>query len=292
MNDPPRPSSLDYVLTYLQHIYPQHLLSTMMFRVTRSRFTAFKNWFIGWFVDQYDIDMSVAENPNPLSYKDFNSFFTRALRADARPITSDADAIVSPADGAISEVGNLDGGSLVQAKNRWYSIAELLHDDTSLATHFANGNFVTIYLSPRDYHRVHIPCDGQLIKMTYVPGRLFSVNQTTTRVLPRLFARNERVISIFDTAIGPMAVVMVGAIFVGSMETVWHGLVTPPHGQSHHTFDYPAGQTLLRGQELGRFNMGSTVIVLLPGNTVIWDAEISAGTSVQMGQTIGRRKLV
>lgn len=230
--------------------------------------------------------MSLADNPDPLGYPDFNRFFTRALRPGVRPIAPDSDTVVSPADGVISQVGTIERECLLQAKNRWYSVEELLHGEPDEAGQFHGGDFVTIYLSPRDYHRVHMPYDGALQKMSYVPGRLFSVNQSTTLALPRLFTRNERIVSNFDTSFGPMAVVMVGALLVGSIEMVWEGLVTPPHGQKRFTRNYPANNYLKRGEEMGRFNMGSTVIVLLPPGTVTWLSTVIPGTRVQMGQQI------
>ena len=274
----------EYLLTYLQHVYPQHLLSSIMFKITRSQWSAFKDRFIRWFIRRYGIDMTLAVQPDPSSYPDFNSFFTRALREDVRPIASDPGDIVSPADGVISQLGEIVGGRLVQAKSRWYTVADLLQGDAEQASRYDGGSFVTVYLSPRDYHRVHMPCDGVLRKMTYVPGRLFSVNQTTTRVLPELFSRNERIIAHFDTSLGPLAIIMVGAIFVGSMETVWHGLLTPPHGQKHHSWTYPPDNHLGRGEEMGRFNMGSTVIVLLPPQAATWRADLESGSTVRMGQ--------
>lgn len=279
------------MLTYVQSIYPQHLLSTWMYHLCRCRNTAFKNRFTRWFIKHYDVDMSLADNPDPHGYPDFNSFFTRPLRAGVRPIAPHRDKLVSPADGIISQLGPIERGCLLQAKNRWYSVAELLRADTEEAGLFEGGSFATIYLSPRDYHRVHMPYGGDLRKMSYVPGRLFSVNETTTRILPKLFARNERIVARFDTTLGPMAVVMVGALLVGSIETVWDGLVTPPHGQKHFTRTYPSDHHLKRGEEMGRFNMGSTVIVLLAPGAVSWPSTLTAGSSVQMGQELAIRDL-
>ena len=276
----------DCVLTYLQYIYPQHLLSTWMFRLCRWKNSTFKNRFTRWFIKHYEVDMSLADNPDPLGYPDFNSFFTRSLRPGVRPIAPEPDTVVSPADGVISQVGPIEGGCLLQAKNCWYSVEELLQGDSDEAGLFHGGDFATIYLSPRDYHRVHMPYDGALQKMSYVPGRLFSVNESTTRALPRLFTRNERIVCNFDTSFGPMALVMVGALLVGSIETVWEGLVTPPHGQKRFTRAYPANNCLKRGEEMGRFNMGSTVIVLLPPGTVTWLSGVIPGARVQMGQEI------
>ena len=279
----------DFVLTYLQYIYPQHLLSTWMFRLCRWRNSTFKNRFTRWFINHYGVDMSLADNPDPLGYPDFNSFFTRSLRPGIRPIAPDSDTLISPADGVISQVGPIEGGCLLQAKSRWYRVEDLLHGAPDGTDLFHGGDFATIYLSPRDYHRVHMPYDGELQKMSYVPGRLFSVNESTTCALPRLFTRNERIVANFDTSFGPMAIVMVGALLVGSLETVWEGLVTPPHGRRHFTKTYPANNYLKRGEEMGRFNMGSTVIVLLPPGAITWLSTLTPGTRVQMGQKIAKR---
>ena len=259
-----------------------------MFYVTRWDTGVLKDCLIRWFVRRYQVDMTLAENPEPSGYASFNAFFTRPLRAGARPIADHPDDVVSPADGVISQLGHIENGRMVQAKGRWFTVAELLRCAPQQTARFEDGAFVTIYLSPRDYHRVHMPFTGKLKEMSYVPGRLFSVNQATTSVLPKLFARNERMVAHFDSALGPIAVVMVGALFVGSIETVWHGLITPPHGQSAAAWSYPPGKNLDRGEEMGRFNMGSTVVVLLPANAVIWADNLASGSPVKMGQAIGR----
>ena len=276
----------DYLQTYLQYLYPQHFLSCLMFYATRWNNSVFKDWLIRWFVRRYRIDMTLAENPEPSSYASFNAFFTRSLRTGARPTATHPDDIVSPADGVISQLGHIENGRMLQAKGRWYTVAELLQSGPQQTAPFEDGAFATIYLSPRDYHRVHMPSTGKLKKMSYLPGRLFSVSQATTSVLPNLFARNERMVAHFDSALGPMAVVMVGALFVGSIETVWHGLITPPHAQKPATWSYPPGEDLNRGAEMGRFNMGSTVIVLLPRDAVVLADNLAPGSPVQMGQVI------
>ena len=278
----------EILFTYLQFLYPQHLLAALMFHATRSRLGPFKNRFIRWFIRRYDIDMQLATSPDPASYPDFNTFFTRSLRPGARPIESATDTVLSPADGAVSQIGRIEEGRVLQAKQHSYSVAALLGGDQDRAKYFDRGRFVTIYLSPRDYHRVHMPVEGCLQKMVYVPGSLFSVNDATTRVLPGLFARNERLITHFETAIGPMALVMVGAIFVSALETVWHGLVSPPRARQIRAWDYDKDQVLTRGEEMGRFNMGSTVVVLLSPDSVDWLPALEPGASVQMGQAIGR----
>jgi phosphatidylserine decarboxylase len=232
--------------------------------------------------------MSEAAESDPAAYPSFNAFFTRELRPGARPIAEAHGAVSCPADGEISQIGSVSQGLLVQAKAWDYTLRDLLGGDCRLAAEFAEGSYATIYLSPRDYHRVHMPLTGTLRRMIHVPGRLFSVNQTTTETLPRLFARNERVVSLFDTDRGPMAVILVGAFFVGSMDMVWAGTVAPEHRRAT-VWDY-AGRTevrLERGAEMGRFNMGSTVILLLGSDRVQWAEAARPGTTVRMGDPLG-----
>lgn len=264
----------------------------MMYALTRCRWRWFKSRFIQWFVSRFNVDMTLAAEPNLNSYEHFNEFFTRPLMAGSRPISATSGAVLCAADGVISQIGDIRHGTIVQAKGRCYTVTELLGGREDEAQAFENGHFATIYLSPRDYHRIHLPLTGQLASMVYVPGRLFSVNALTTRVIPRVFARNERLVMTFDTASGPMIVVMVGAIFVGSMETVWHGQVTPPYARKIARWSYPEGKLKFdAGDEIGRFNMGSTVIVLHPAGRVKWDAELAAGTPVQVAQTLGHALL-
>jgi phosphatidylserine decarboxylase len=281
----------DRLFVLLQHALPQHLLSAGMYRLTRIGWPPLKNALIKGFAHHYRVDLGEAENPDLTSYPTFNAFFTRALRADARGPTSDPAAILGPADGQVSQAGRIEQGRILQAKGHGFSTEALLGGDPSWAERFAGGNFATIYLSPRDYHRVHMPYAGTLRKMVHLPGRLFSVNPVTTRLVPELFARNERVVCLFETAIGPMAVVLVGAIFVGSMETVWAGTVTPA---THRPSTWHYGKIerspiqLGRGAEMGRFNMGSTVILLLSAEAAEWSPDLVAGRSVRMGDPIGR----
>ena len=247
-------------------LLPHHLLSRAMLRLTRSRLPAWKNWQTTWFVRRFGVDMSEAVEPDPRAYEHFNAFFTRALRDDARPLATDVAALVSPADGVVSHAGQVREGTLLQAKGCSYDLGTLL-GDADAATRFAGGSFATVYLSPRDYHRVHMPLDGTLTAMHYVPGRLFSVNARTVARVPRLFTRNERVASLFETpSHGALAVVLIGAMFVGCMEQTWCGVVTPPHGHKVTSRRYaPEGADAVhigRGEEMGRFNMGSTVIVV------------------------------
>jgi len=286
MTDPSlRPGERLFVA--LQHLLPQHLLSAMMYRITRCRWRPFKDALIGAFIRHFRVDMSLAAQSNPEAYESFNAFFTRALRPDARPLAQDLTALLCPADGALSQIGLIRDGSLLQAKGRTYTLLDLLGGDTAAAAAFTDGAFATIYLSPRDYHRVHMPLAGSLAAMTHVPGRLFSVNAVTARGVPRLFARNERVICRFDTRVGPVAVILVGAIFVGSMETVWAGQVTPPPRAGDRTGPTTPVQ-LERGDEMGRFNMGSTVILLLPKGAIEWEPSLEAGDPLRMGQELGR----
>lgn len=281
---------LDYLKILAQYLLPQHLLSQLMYVLTRARLRVWKDWQIRWFIRRYGVDMRVAEQSDPLAYENFNSFFTRALKAGARPIAAGLNEIVCPVDGAVSQIGGISKGRIIQAKGRDYSLLELLGGSEERAAPFLQGQFATLYLSPKDYHRIHMPVTGRLREMVYVPGRLFSVNALSVRSIPRLFARNERVAAIFDTEIGAMAVVMVGAMFVGSIETVWAGTITPPYRSRLQRWDYLTQDTVIeRGAELGRFNMGSTVIVLFESGDVTWNSALAAGSAVRMGQGLGVR---
>ncbi|MDD9982542.1 MAG: archaetidylserine decarboxylase [Gammaproteobacteria bacterium] len=271
-----------------QRLYPKHLLSWMMLRATRIRFAPWKNWQIRWFIRRYGVDLSVVSDPNPASYPHFNAFFTRALIAGARPLEGGPRTIVSPVDGTVAAVGSMDGRRVVQAKGRTYTLEALFGGDEGAAAVFAGGRFATIYLAPRDYHRVHMPLTGRLRSTVYVPGELFSVNPTTVDAIDCLFARNERVVSFFDTDLGPMAITMVGAVFVGCIEQVWHGVVTPPRRRQAVFEHYDDADVVLeRGHEMGRFNMGSTVIVMLANPGVQWTSGLEPCVYVQMGRRIG-----
>ena len=288
----------DHLKATPQYLLPHFLLSNLMYRITRIRVKWWKNWFISWFINQYKVDMSEALNSNPQTYACFNDFFTRPLKPQARPIASSTDALICPVDGTISQVGDIQTNRIFQAKGRDYNLSELLGGEHEWADLFQNGQFATIYLSPKDYHRIHMPIKGQLTQMSLVPGRLFSVSPATTRSVPKLFARNERVINYFYTDIGPVAVILVGAIFVAGIETVWHGQITPPHGtKSHHwLYETPGNEKIIkdkqklisldRGDELGRFNMGSTVILLFSKDQVKWTEIAMPGTPVKMGQPL------
>jgi phosphatidylserine decarboxylase len=275
----------------LQYLLPQHALSRLAHAVTRSELPLVKNSLIRAFYNHFRPDMSDALEGNPLSYPSFNAFFTRGLRAGARPAEADPAALACPVDGSVSQVGRLDGSWLVQAKEHAYTLESLLADEPAWAAAFRGGSFATLYLAPGDYHRVHMPLDGTLRAAWYVPGQLFSVNATTAAAVPGLFARNERIVCVFDTREFSFAVVLVGALFVGSMSTVWHGEVTPRAPRQKCTLPVDASRAplaLARGAELGRFNMGSTVIVLLPPGRAAWRASLAAGEPVRVGTTLGR----
>ncbi len=286
------PSLAQRLLTAVMPILPHHLLSAMMYAVARSEWKPLKSRIIRWVMKNYDVDLSEAVIKDADLYPSFNAFFTRQLESAARPIADEQSDIVSPVDGEVSQAAQIEQGRLIQAKGRDYSLLELLGGDAKMSALFTEGDFATIYLSPRDYHRIHMPLDGHLRKMSHVPGRLFSVSQYTTESVPNLFARNERVISLFDTDAGPMAMILVGAIFVGSMETVWDGIVTPVrHRISSWEYAPQSEQqlTLRKGEEMGRFNMGSTVILLFPNDRIAWDERMTNGESLKMGERIGGR---
>lgn len=272
----------------LQYALPHHALSRLMGKFTYCENPIVKNLMIRKISAAYHIDLSDALAPDAGTYRSFNAFFTRPLKPEARPIASEAGSIASPADGFLSQKGTIQKGSIIQAKGFDYSVDDLLGGSPERAAPFHGGSFATIYLSPRDYHRLHMPLKGTLREMIHVPGRLFSVNDATTRNVPGLFARNERVVAIFETEAGPMALILVGAIFVASIETVWHGVVTPPTRKGVQSFTYDRDQIVLdKGAEMGRFNMGSTIIALFANPNVTFDAQIAPGAAVRMGQAIG-----
>lgn len=274
----------------LQYPLPHHLLSRLVHWLTRLSLGPLHRIAIRLFIRIMRVDMSDALNPDPAHYDSFNAFFTRALRPDARPIAKGALRFVSPVDGTISQLGSTSSGQLVQAKGHTYSLRELLLDD-GVAAEFANGRFMTIYLAPDNYHRIHMPAGGTLRLTRYLPGRLFSVNQATAACVPRLFARNERVACVFDSDEGAFAMVLVGALFVGSIETVWAGEITPgtarrPTSWQHQEQpDDPESLILARGQEMGRFNMGSTVI-LLDASSGSWRPGLDTGSTLAMGEAL------
>jgi len=268
-------------MIFLQFLLPQHFLSKLMFRFARINIRWIKNNFTRWFVKKYQVNLSEAEIENIEDYSNFNDFFTRALKPKLRPISE--SEIISPVDGVVSQAGKIQEFQIFQAKGRQYSVSELLADKA--LQEFENGSFATIYLSPKDYHRVHMPCDGSLRSMKYIPGNLFSVNQKTVNNIDRVFARNERLVCLFDTDFGEMVLVLVGAIFVGSMGTSWEGQITPPYSKLVKTYDYKNRQIkLYKGDELGQFNMGSTVILILPNGSPKLNLEVEQ--ALKMGQSL------
>ena len=244
---------------------------------------------IRYFAKVFNVDLHEAQHPSPDHYESFNEFFTRPLKVGARPIDNTSNGLASPVDGCVSQLGAINENQIFQAKGFSYSVIDLLGGRAADASHFLGGKFATLYLSPRDYHRIHMPLNATLKSMHYIPGRLFSVAPHTVRTVPRLFARNERVVALFDTPAGSLAMVLVGAINVAAIETVWAGLVTPPTASTIKHIDYQpdAQQAFSKGDEMGRFNMGSTVILLMQKG-VTWDAALTEGSTVRMGDLIGK----
>ena len=265
-----------------QRLVPQHKLSRVIGKVAASENPLVKNVVISAFKTQYGIDMSIAEQSNALKFKSFNEFFTRSLKDGVREIDTDSRSIVSPADGAISQLGKIEAGDIFQAKGQSFSVEKLI-GDPQLAKPFINGQFATVYLSPKDYHRVHMPFAGTLTETLYIPGELFSVNQTTAENVSGLFARNERMVCLFDTELGRMAVVLVGAMIVAGIETVATGKVKPTGRVElqHHQLQ------LDKGAELGRFYLGSTVVVLFEQDKMVWEEQFKANSTVVMGERLG-----
>jgi phosphatidylserine decarboxylase len=277
----------DRLLALLQLLLPTRFLSWCMYKLTRIKRPWFKDVFIRTFMRLYRISLVEAQLQRPESFPDFNAFFTRALKDGVRPLAGDSRTLVSPVDGTVSQLGTIREQRIFQAKGRDYSALELLGGDEHLARPFLDGGFCTIYLAPYNYHRIHMPLTGTLREWVYVPGRLFSVNQANARGMHRLFTRNERVAAIFDTEIGPLAVIMVGALFVGSMETVWAGMITPPHSRAGVASYQPMQAIRLeRGAELGRFNMGSTVILLTPPGVLDWQQGLGPGSGLRVGEAL------
>jgi phosphatidylserine decarboxylase len=276
----------------LQHVLPKHLLSRLIYAVARSETPWIRNTFLRIFLRNYRVDMHEAVQPDPYAYRSFNDFFTRALRPDARPIASDPAVVVSPVDGTVSQCGELQHDSILQAKGRHYSVLELLGGDEQWAGAYRNGSFACIYLAPYNYHRIHMPCEATARASLYVPGDLFSVNAATVRAVPRVFARNERLVCDFDTPLGRMAVILIGALFVGSIQTVHCGEVNPPprRRKTPHPIAQGVGRHFARGEELGRFNMGSTVVLLFERDRIAWDAALAPGSVVRLGRAIARAR--
>ena len=271
----------------LQYLFPQHTISRLAGLIGDHPSPVIRDTLIKWWIKKYNVAMDEVLHEDIASYKSFNDFFTRSLKPEARPLPEDQRVIVSPADGTVSQLGNITSGRIVQAKGFDFSIEELCGADDTLTKTFSSGLFGTIYLSPGDYHRVHMPCTGELQKMIYIPGRLFSVNDVCNQRIPRLFARNERIVCLFDTDYGPMAIVMVGALIVGSIETVWQGEVTPVR-RKQKVYDYvdepKASVIIKRGDEMGRFKLGSTVIVLFARDNICPEETLNPSSKIQLGQ--------
>ncbi len=269
-----------------QYLLPKQALTTLAGRFASAPRGALTTSIIRWFVGQYGVNMAEAANPDIASYATFNDFFTRPLKTGARPLAA-AD-LVCPVDGAISQLGPIDGDKIFQAKGHRYSTTALVGGDGELAAQFDHGDFATIYLSPKDYHRIHMPCAGRLRRMIYVPGDLFSVNPTTARGVPGLFARNERVVCVFDGEVGPFVMVLVGATIVGSMATTWHGIVNPPRTSAIREWHYTDPELQLQqGDEMGRFLLGSTVVLLFGRSRMRFTEQWEPKRAVRMGETMG-----
>ncbi len=278
---------IDKIKVGLQYWIPQHGLTRLVGKLASAQAGGLTTSIIRWFIKQYNVNMDEALHSDPKHFKTFNEFFVRELKEGMRPIAEGDDVIVHPADARVSQFGPITDGRLIQAKGHDFSARELLGGDAELAKEFEDGEFATLYLSPSDYHRVHMPCDGTLRQMIYVPGDLFSVNPLTAENVPNLFARNERVVCIFDTEFGPMAQVLVGATIVGSIEQVWAGTITPPRGNTIYKWDYPAegnkAVVLKKGEEMGRFKLGSTVINLFAKDAVKFDDSMQDGEKTVLG---------
>jgi phosphatidylserine decarboxylase len=278
----------DRLAVLFQYLLPKQALTIFAGKVASAKGGTVTARLIRWFVGRYKVNMAEAANPDIRSYTTFNDFFTRALRGDARPLAQ-AD-FICPVDGAISQFGAIEKGQLFQAKGHTYSTTALVGGDRELAAQFQDGSFATLYLSPRDYHRIHMPCDGRLTRMIYVPGDLFSVNPATARGVPGLFARNERVVCVFDSVHGPFVLVLVGATIVGSMATVWHGVVNPPRGRNVRVWEYDKQNVALKkGDEMGRFLLGSTVVMLFPKKTLQFNPHWAPAQGVSMGEMMGSK---
>ncbi len=286
-----RTSLGDRLFVGMQYLLPQHLLSRAMRAIARVRVRPVKDLAIRAFLRHFTVNLAEAERSDPAAYESFNDFFTRALKPGARTIDTDAMAIVSPVDGVVSQAGPIERDMLLQAKGIHYSAAALLGGDPALAGDFEGGSFATVYLAPFDYHRIHMPFPGTLRRARYIAGDLFSVNTVTANSVPGLFARNERIACVFDTALGPMAVVLVGALFVGSMSLAWAGEITA--GRDQGVRDLPVHDPLValeKGAELGRFNMGSTVILMFPPGAVELATGLAPGRALRMGERIATRR--
>ncbi len=287
----PSPTLINRIKAALTYPLPHHFLSHIVYQFMRIKNPSVKDLQITLMAKAFNINLAESKLKAPDEFPDFNSFFTRELRDGTRKFETGENMLCSPVDGKISQMGNIDGSSIFQAKGHSFNLTKLLGDDQILANKYINGKFATIYLSPRDYHRIHMPFAGKIKRIIHIPGRLFSVAPYTVTTVPELFARNERVVCVFDTEFGEMTMVLVGAIFVSSMDTVWTGAITPPGAKkitelepdpSKHSLD------IAKGAEMGRFNMGSTVILLFPKDTVTLNDRLSTGSTLRLGNGIGR----
>lgn len=270
----------------LQKVAPQHLISRLAGCIAQCRLPLFKNQLISWFIAKYNVDMSIAQKQDPEDFEHFNAFFTRALKEGARPIDQTSD-LVFPADGAISQLGDISEGKIFQAKGKEFSLSAILGGDPNLAKTFKDGRFATIYLSPRDYHRVHMPITGKLIETIYIPGDLYSVNQTTAENIDELFARNERLVVTFDTEVGPMAMILVGAMIVAGIETPWAGQVCPTGKalqKQHYCTSKREDIVIEKGEEMGRFKLGSTVVLLFAEDAINWQDHLYPNMPTILGE--------
>ena len=280
----------DRLAILLQYLLPKQALTSLAGRAASAQWGGVTTAVIRRFIQRYGVNMDEAANPDPAAYPTFNEFFTRALKPGARPLA--VAHLLCPVDGAISQFGAIARDQIFQAKGHRYSTTALVGGDRALAAQFENGSFATLYLSPRDYHRIHMPCDGKLARMIYVPGALFSVNPTTARGVPGLFARNERVVCVFESASGPFVLVLVGATIVGGMATVWHGVVNPPRPGVIREWRYDGNSAvnLKKGQEMGRFLLGSTVVMLFPEDTLAFNPQWAPARALRMGEAMGNRR--
>ena len=270
-----------------QGLLPQRLLATSVYHLARCRWRGVKNPLIRWFANRFSVDLTEAERDRPESYDSFNDFFTRRLKADARPITGGASTLISPVDGRLTQFGAVRGGELIQAKGLSYRADELLGEPEGRTIGLTSGSYATLYLAPNQYHRVHLPLEGALVRTRYIPGQRFAVNQRTAASRPGLFCGNERAVCWFDTAAGPMALVLVGALNVSSISTRWLGEIKSGPGREWRNTGMPR-RPFARGEEIGRFNLGSTVVLVLPQGGLTWRAELTAGQTVRMGEALAR----
>lgn len=280
---------LKQLLCFCQYILPQHFLSWLMGKLANTKVSWLKNNLIDTFSRAYAINLDEAQIADSHAYPTFNAFFTRALKSGARPINQAPNSIISPADGSIAQIGVINNQQLLQAKGMYFDLDTLFGGQTATASAFTNGSFATIYLAPHNYHRVHMPFTGALRQSIYIPGKLFSVNRMTSQLIPNLYARNERLIMIFDTKTGPMAVILVGALIVGSMQTVW--MEQPIKASTIQTMQPSQPITLQKGDELGHFQLGSTVIVLFPQSTLDWEQHFTPDTPILVGQSLATLRL-